>query len=309
MHTLRRFCIILGLLLVSGCGAAAPNPTAILPTDTALSPADTPTSTVPPTEAFTAMPEFTATPAATPTLGIGSTMGSAIDHLVMVYVPAGSFTMGYNGGYGDEGPEHTVTLGAYWIDKTEVPNGAYGLCVQAGDCKAPAKHNSNGIDYYFGNPQYADYPVLFVSWKDAQNYCDWAGQRLPTEAEWEKAARGTDGRMYPWGNTAPDPSLADFGNNKWDVVATGNYPGGASPFGALDMAGNVWEWVSDWYGADYYKHSPAENPTGPDSGTLKVLRGGSWNFDAPGLRTSYRLSKEPTYVSPDAGFRCVQPVQ
>ncbi len=301
------FLLVLLAVLASACGGS-PAPTVSLPTEPAPTPSETASTASVPTEALTTSPEFTPTEAATPTLGIGSTLGSPMDHLVTVYVPAGPFTMGFNGGYPDEGPEHTVTVGAFWIDRTEVPNGTYEICVQAGDCKPPAKHNSNGIDNYYGNPQYADYPVIFVSWSDAQNYCDWAGERLPTEAEWEKAARGTDRRMYPWGNTAPDPTLANFGDNKWDVVAAGNYPAGASPYGALDMAGNVWEWVADWYGSNYYSSSPAENPTGPDSGTGKVLRGGSWNFDVPGLRTSYRLSKDPTYTAPDAGFRCVLPI-
>jgi serine/threonine-protein kinase len=227
--------------------------------------------------------------------------------MVMVYVPAGPFTMGSNSGYPDEGPVHTVTLGAYWIDKIEVPNGAYALCVQAGACKPPAHKTSNGRDVYFGNPDTADYPVIFVNWDDAKTYCEWAGGRLPTEAEWEKAARGTDGRTYPWGNAAPEQDLANFGNNHLDTTADGDYPAGVSPYEALDMAGNVWEWTADWYSAEYYAQSPAENPSGPETGTLKVLRGGSWNFDAPGARTTYRLSKAPTFVSADIGFRCVRP--
>jgi serine/threonine-protein kinase len=227
--------------------------------------------------------------------------------MVMVYVPAGSFQMGYAGGYPDEQPEHNVTLDAFWIDKTEITNRSYGSCVQASACKPPSRRTSNGIDDYYGNAQYEDYPVIFVSWSDAQSYCTWAGQRLPTEAEWEKAARGTDGRLYPWGDTAPDESLANFDNHIWDVVAAGSYPAGASPYGALDMAGNVWEWTADWFGSDYYSQSPTQNPTGPETGTKRVLRGGSWNFDAPGSRTSYRFSKDPALASYDIGFRCVLP--
>jgi len=225
----------------------------------------------------------------------------------MVYVPAGPFLMGYNGGYSDEGPQHTVTLDAYWIDRTEVTAGKYALCVQAGACKPPVRKTTNAIDNFYGNPDYADWPVIYVNWADAEAYCSWAGRRLPTEAEWEKAARGVEGALYPWGNASPDETLALFGNHIEDVVKTGSYPAGASPFGALDMAGNAWEWTADWYSSDYYSHSPTADPPGPESGERKSMRGGSWNFDTPGLRASYRLAKEPTYASADVGFRCMQP--
>jgi eukaryotic-like serine/threonine-protein kinase len=298
--------ILVILLMVAACGSAP-----ILPTNTAsntaIPPVEIPSFTIAPTDTLTPSAEVSPTATISPTPGIGSSMASTLDQLVMVYVPAGPFQMGYNGGYPDELPVHTVTLSAFWIDKTEVPNGTYELCVQAGACKAPAHSTSNGIDNYYANPDYADYPVIFASWTAAQAYCTWAGGRLPTEAEWEKAARGTDGRIYPWGDAAPDKTLANFGDNLWDVVATGNYPAGASLYGALDMAGNVWEWTADWYGADYYSQSPAENPTGPETGTKRVLRGGSWNFDSPGLRTTYRFSKDPAFVYSDTGFRCVQP--
>ncbi len=296
-----------GSLLVVATFLAACGSAPVLPTGTSAPPTVIPSSTPRPTETLTPAAQFTPTQTPSPTLGIDSERTSPSDGLEMLYVPAGPFLMGSAGGYPDEQPEHTVDLSAFWIDRTEVTNGAYGLCVQAGACKPPSRKSSNGIDNYFGNPDYAAFPVIFVSWTAADTYCAWMGGRLPPEAEWEKAARGTDGRVYPWGDAPPDATRANFGDNKWDVVAVGQYPAGASPYGLLDMAGNVWEWTGDWYGLDYYKQSPASNPSGPDTGTRRVLRGGSWNFDTPGLRTTYRLSKAPDFVYADTGFRCVLP--
>jgi formylglycine-generating enzyme required for sulfatase activity len=251
---------------------------------------------------------FVPSPTSVPTPGIGSTEKSPVDSMVMDYIPAGSFLMGSadsdGEAYADEKPQHPVSLNAFWIDQTEVTNGQYGLCMAAGACKEPARVSSNLHDQYYGNPVFADYPVIWVSWNDAQTYCKWAGRRLPTEAEWEKAARGADGRIYPWGNTPPDKTLADFGNQIKDVTKTASYPAGASPYGALDMAGNVWNWVADWYGRDYYAHSPDANPAGPDSGTKRALRGGSYTYTAPGIRAAYRFQKEPTFISSEVGFRC-----
>jgi eukaryotic-like serine/threonine-protein kinase len=291
------------ILLLSACGSTpTPAPTNPVIQPSPVAPSETPL----PSETPTLAPTDTATVTPAPTLGIGSSRISVIDGLEMVYVPAGPFTMGYNGGYPDEGPEHTVSLNAYWIDQTEVTNGAYEKCVVAGVCKRPSRNTSNGIDVYYNNAQYGNFPVIFMNWDQAQTYCTWAGGRLPSEAEWEKAARGTDGRLYPWGNNPPDETLLNFDSHIWDVTEVDAYPAGASPYGALDMAGNVWEWTADWYGSKYYSQSPAENPTGPDTGTKKVLKGGSWNFDAPGARASYRLSKEPAFIYADIGFRCVQ---
>ncbi len=202
--------VILTISLLLAACASAPLPPTTTSTNTAVPPVEISTSTVAPTETLTSLPEFTPTEAASPTPGIGSTIASPLDQLVMVYVPAGPFQMGYNGGYPDEGPIHTVSLNAFWIDRTEVPNGAYELCVQAGACTPPARKTSNGIDNYYGNSDYADFPVIFVSWAAAQSYCAWAGGRLPTEAEWEKAARGADGRIYPWGDAAPDKDSGEF---------------------------------------------------------------------------------------------------
>jgi serine/threonine-protein kinase len=243
--------------------------------------------------------------------------------MVMVYVPEGEFEMGTTDEQRDrfvdediweatwntnEQPVHTVYLDAFWIDQTEVTNGQYALCVADGACQAPHSSESDTRINYYGNPEFEDYPVVYADWPMADAYCTWAGRRLPTEAEWEKAARGTDGRTYPWGEGI-DTTLANYGGESVgnsDTKAVGSYIDGASPYGALDMAGNVREWVADEFDNRYYHDSPSENPSGPTfTGTRRVIRGGSWQATANSTRSACRYPLRADHRDfPSNGFRC-----
>ena len=241
------------------------------PTNTAIILIATPTrSPIPPT--LTPAPLPSSTPA------VSSTQVSTKDGMVLIYIPAGDFLMGSadsdKEANSDEKPQHKVYLDAFWIDKTEVTNVMYARCVQAGACQTLFETKSFARSSYYTNAQFKDFPVIYVSWDDAGKYCKWAERRLPTEAEWEKAARGAIGRLYPWGDDPPNPSLLNFNKNVGDTTQVGKYPDGASTYGVLDMAGNVWEWVADWYDEKYYSKSPNRNPDGPASGGFGILRGG-----------------------------------
>jgi eukaryotic-like serine/threonine-protein kinase len=241
----------------------------------------------------------------TPTPTPSPTQVSTKDGMAMILIPAGDFKMGNNQGKQSEKPEHTVYLDSYWIDRIEVTNAMYQKCVEAGKCSEPYGVSSDTIEDYYNNTQYADYPVVWVNWVQAEAYCKWAGRRLPTEAEWEKAARGTDGRSYPWGNEPVDKTRVLINGRMVTMSAGGSFPAGASPYGVMDMAGNANEWVADWYSPEYYKESPEKYPLGPRSGEEKVLRGGANVRDRQPM-TAKRMRDFPIvdiYLDGD-GIRC-----
>jgi len=240
----------------------------------------------------------TTPPTSATTLVIGSTMTSEKDGMTLLYIPAGEFTMGSNDGKSDEQPVHKVYLDAFWIDKTEVTNKMYALCVVAGFCQEPTNKLSATHASYYGNSDFDNYPVINVDWNMAMAYCEWAGRRLPTEAEWEKAARGENTFTYPWGNSVTNNNLLNYNSAVRDTTEVGKYSDGASPYGALDMAGNVDEWVNDWY--DVY---PGGDPSAnSDFGqTYRVLRGGSFSSS---VRSAFRGRLVPSDTYYTWGFRC-----
>jgi formylglycine-generating enzyme required for sulfatase activity/predicted Ser/Thr protein kinase len=300
-----------------------PAPTPVPPTAVARGTPAPPTVAPPPTVVTPSkggvtppLPLPTATPRAptpvSPTVpltpGTITSQRRGTNDAEMVFVPAGEFLMGSSDADKDAGsdekPQHTVYLDAFWIDKYEVTNAQYKQCVGAGRCQQPSTTSSSTRSSYYGDSKYDNYPVIGVSWRDAILFCEWAGKRLPTEAEWEKAARGAAGRIYPWGDRY-DISKVNADGKVGDTTAVGSYPAGASPYGAMDMAGNVWEWVADWYDAKYYASSPKDNPTGP-SGSARVLRGGAWDSYQYFVRAADRNSIYPDYRLINVGFRCAQ---
>ena len=287
--------LILGVTLgprLFGAGSAAPQAPAERPadapsTDRAEAPAQPPAEELP----------------QEPALEASITWTRPADGMVMVQVPGGTFQMGSAEGDPDaevnEFPQHSVTLDPFWIDQTEVTNAQYRQCVEAGACQAPPETCDYGV---YGHAHRADHPVLCVDWYGAAAYCEWAGARLPTEAEWEYAARGPDSAIYPWGNSPPDSTLLNYAGIVDDTTEVGSYPDGASWCGALDMAGSVWEWVADWHG----KH-PSEaqtNPTGQPAGQYKVVHGGSYADGLTCVRAAHRFQSLPDDHSPSRGFRC-----
>ncbi|MCU0485610.1 MAG: SUMF1/EgtB/PvdO family nonheme iron enzyme [Anaerolineales bacterium] len=282
----------------------------VQPSARATKPPSAPTSTKTLKPTATREPTATPLPTATPT-PVNAPLAleiNAIDGAEIVLIPEGEFLMGSDPDtdpyfYGSEGPPHPVFLDEYWIYRAEVTNAMYQKCVEAHACPRPERNTSNTRAEYYGNPDFANYPVVYVTWRHAAAYCVWAGGSLPTEAQWEKAARGTDGRLFPWGDEKPTSSLARFDTT--DTAAVGSYPDGASPYGVYDMAGNVIEWVLDYFTSLYYSSSPYENPLGPASSTTRVYRGGAYHNPVDGIRTVMRGSRSESHANVDIGFRCV----
>ncbi|HUH98834.1 MAG TPA: SUMF1/EgtB/PvdO family nonheme iron enzyme [Anaerolineales bacterium] len=274
-------------------------------------PASVPVPTNPPTVHPFVIASLTPTGAVTATPA-SSALTTAADQSAIILVPAGNFIMGSYNGNVDEKPVHTVYLNAFYIDKYAVTNALYRSCVDANACAFPKFENSYSRPTYYGDPRYDQYPVIGVTWAMAKAYCEWRGARLLTEAEWEKAARGTDGRIYPWGNSI-DQSAANYNPNDdpnyaGDTTKVDAYPGGVSPYGVFDMAGNVWEWVADIYDANYYASLtlPVANPLGATSGSYRVLKGGSWDSGSYDLRSARRNWIDPLNANVYIGFRCAR---
>jgi len=317
--------LLVVLFLASACGAgpATTRPATSTPAVTAP-----PTGTAPPTVTAPPLPSPapSPTPSTVPTaepLPTGPPVGASpgqtwrrpADGTTMVYVPAGEFEMGSNDPYyNNEHPPHRVGLDAFWLDQTEVTNGQYQACEQAGACKPPDSESSFTRSLYYDQEAYEEFPVVHVNWYRAVAYCQWVGGRLPTEEEWEYAARGPESRWFPWGD-APDPARLNYcdarcplphadpsGDDGYaDTAPVGSYPAGASWCGALDLVGNVWEWVWDWYG--FY---PAEeNPDwlAPEMQN-RVIRGGAWDTNADHARCTFRNWYNPTESHDSIGFRC-----
>ena len=271
---------------------------------------------------------LTVTPSPEPTQPTFLTEMNTKDQAVLVFVPSGKFIMGSNPEadpyfWGAESPQHEVTLSEYWIYQTEVTNAMYQQCAAEKACPIPSQKKSRSVEDYYGNAQYGNFPVIYVNWVSAQAYCKWAGGRLPTEAEWEKAARGDqDTRLFPWGSTPALVSQANFCDKGCaqthaerdkddgypDTAPVGSYPEGISPYGALDMAGNVWEWVFDWF-QPTYSSAPVTNPVGPASSKYRTIRGGAWSNPSAGVRLVQRDGVRPDLSLDTLGFRCVVEVQ
>jgi formylglycine-generating enzyme required for sulfatase activity len=240
----------------------------------------------------------------------------------MILISEGIFLMGEDESEDrDQQPAHLIRLDSFYIDETEISNGEYAQCVEAGVCRPPASPNASYHASYYGDPAFDDYPVIFVNWYDAETFCEWRGGRLPSEAEWEKAA-GFDEiegvrRLYPWGdefdgtrlnfcdkNCPREQREGSVDDGHRDTAPVGSYPDGASPYGIYDMSGNVMEWVGDWYDRRFYENSTDTNPLGPVEGEFKSIRGGSWLSPAEETMVTIRDSFDPLVARTNLGFRC-----
>ena len=306
---MKKVCLLLAViclgLLTGAAYAQAPSPTFdpfasgsfyhdATPAPVASPVQPTPSPTVTPTEVVwtpTALPQPPASK----------------DGVEMVYVNEGAFLMGSDAetAFRSAQPAHEVLLKGFWIDKYAVSNERFGQCVEQGYCVAPRDLSSATRPDYFTNEVYANYPVIHVDWNQAYAYCNWAGKRLPTEAEWEKAARGSEGLLYPWGNELPDSlPMAVNGFERGDTVPVDAFPEGVSPYGVYNLAGNVWEWTADQYDEYYYSKSPLENPRSVTGGNNYVIRGFSWAYPFNIYEISVRNASYILNHTYDLGFRC-----
>lgn len=303
--------ILLMFFLTSCTPSDSSIQTAIVWTQVAF-PTTTFTATSQPvTPSFTPKPSPTLTGTITPTptpLPIEITEITDNKGVSMRLVSAGEFTMGSDDGPSDEQPAHQVYLDDFYMDIYEVTNALYEACVDAGGCTQPQATSSYTRSSYYGNSQYADYPVIYVDWNQAITYCEWRDASLPSEAQWEKAAKGTDGRTYPWGEDISCNKANYYDGNKscgGDTTKVGSYLNGVSPYGTYDMAGNVWEWVSSLY--QPYPYSPSDGREDLSSSGLRALRGGSWFSYDNVVRSAYRSNVgAPDIILNFVGFRCAR---
>lgn len=282
--------ILLAAALIIGVTACVPATPP--PTPTPVPPSPVPATEVPPTSTPTLVPVPLAGPQA------GAAM-KWMDGSTLIFVPAGEFVMGTGAG---NSPTHAISLDQYWIQETEVTNGMYAQCVATGACTPPVQEVGAPV---YTNLQYNSYPVVGVNWDQAGAYCAWIQGGLPTEAQWEKAARGSVGSTFPWGEEGAACDFLNFAGCVKHTTSVTDYEDGRSPYGLFDMSGNVFEWVQDWYGEAYYSNSPSTNPPGPESGDQRVVRGSSFESDPDQAAAGLRHFAAPGYHSAELGFRCV----
>ena len=293
------FALTIAVMLILGAcnlGVASPPPPA---TDAPVEPSQAPAATEPPvlTEVPVASPTIIPIDLSGPPMERGSKF-TYVDGNVIVAVPSGQFVMGYGG---DDNPEHTVNTSDFWIYRAKVTNAQYALCLRMGQCSAPDANDNPG----FPDPLQANNPVVGVTYDQAAAYCTFVHGRLPTEAEWEKTARGPEGNIYPWGDATPNCDLANIANCVRKTSSVKEYPQGQSFYEALDMSGNTYEWVADWYSATYYGESPADDPVGPDTGKKRSVRSNAFDSPAYESESARRFSNNPDDAKSNIGFRCV----
>ncbi len=271
------------------------------------SPSATPVTGTPtalPTGLPTAETTPTPPPSPNPTPRAGTARKLEASGLTALYVPAGKAVIGDPGGSGNDAPRHAVQLSAYWINRTQVTNAQYAACVRASGCTKPIR---KAINPHYYDPAYSQHPAVYITWDQARAFCQWAGGDLPTEAQWEHAATANRQQTYAWGENEPASEVTNVNHPQRGTVKVGSNKHNASPYGALDMGGNVREWVLDWYSARYYRVSAKQDPAGPASGEKKVLRGAAWSDPENFSFVWHRLAHVPGSAGANRGFRCAFP--